>query len=42
MWAVASSLPTFVVDAFVTRSHLQLRKRYYKKLEREALAAKTQ
>ena len=40
MWGVASSLPSFLVDAFVTRSHLQLRQRYYKKLAREAQAAK--
>ena len=42
LWAVAHSLPRWAVDAYITRGHLELRRKYYQKLARTAEAAKQQ
>jgi hypothetical protein len=35
MWGVVSSAPLGVVNAYLLSFHQQLRRKYYKKLERE-------
>ena len=40
MWAVVHSAPLSVVNSYLLSFHQLLRSKYYKKLEREAKAAK--
>jgi hypothetical protein len=42
MWGVVSSSPLWIVNLYLLHFHLLLRKKYYKKLEREAAKAKGQ